>query len=69
MNYGKLMELVGFLLILGSFIYAIYQDFVSDVSFTDNFGYDSLPFLLGMLIWALGYMINPERKQNKKDEA
>lgn len=67
MNYGKLMEFVGFVLIIGSFIYALYQDAVKDISFSENFGFDSLPFLLGMLIWSFGYMINPERK-NKEEK-
>ncbi len=65
MNYGKIMELVGFILILGSFIYAISQDFFSDISFSENFGFESLPFLLGMLIWSFGYIMNPERKKKK----
>lgn len=59
------MELIGFVVIVVSFIYALYQDVSKDISFTDNFGFESLPFILGILIWSLGYMINPERKKKE----
>lgn len=66
MNYGKIAELIGVVLVVGSFIYALYQDAVNDISFSENFGFESLPFLLGMLIWSFGYIMNPERK-NKEE--
>jgi len=65
MNYGKYMEWGGTAIIVISFIYAIYQDATSDASFSDNFGFDSLPFLIGLLLWSLGYMMNTQRNKKK----
>ncbi len=67
MNIGKIMEAGGFLLIVGSFLYALYQDFFHDISLGDNSGNNSLPYILGMLLWSLGYMMNPDRKKETQD--
>lgn len=66
MNYGKVMEFVGFLLIVGTFLFGLYKDVFHDISISKTVGFDSLPYILGMFIWSLGYMINPDRHKNKE---
>ena len=67
MNVYKILEWVGFALIIIATIAMITKSFIENEFITTLYEKQELLYSLGMLFWALGYMMTQNEKKKEKE--